>query len=191
MPHVRPRHPARTGLQGADSATPVTAADSTSVTRIRSIRTRCLFITRFTTTMRRTGTSGYRRRHIAPEWQAKIFGDLRGLQRADHGLFVTVCRRHLRGIAGSGRARGRPRGRTVPARVSGHRGDGSPGRYARLRSWDAVCRARGTARGTARRESQHDQCCQCDNPCHRCSQCAQCTPATAGPRIGSPVSSSL
>ena len=35
MPHVRPRHPARTGRQGADSATPVTAADSTSITRIR------------------------------------------------------------------------------------------------------------------------------------------------------------
>ena len=30
---MRPRHPARTGLQGADSAPPVTAADSTSVTR--------------------------------------------------------------------------------------------------------------------------------------------------------------
>ena len=33
MLHMRPRHPARTGLQGADSAPPVTAADSTSVTR--------------------------------------------------------------------------------------------------------------------------------------------------------------
>ncbi len=30
-----------------------------------------------------------------------------GLQRADHGLFVTVCRRHLGGIIGSGRARGK------------------------------------------------------------------------------------
>jgi hypothetical protein len=24
----------------------------------------------------------------------RVFGDLRGLQRADHGLFVTVCRHH-------------------------------------------------------------------------------------------------
>ena len=51
---------------------------------------------------------------------------MRGLQRADHRLFVTVCRRHLGGIAGSGRARGRPRGRTVPGRACGHRGDGVP-----------------------------------------------------------------
>ena len=33
--------------------------------------------------------------------------------------------------------------------------------------------ARGTGRGTARRESQCSQCCQCDSPCHRCSYCAE------------------
>jgi hypothetical protein len=47
------------------------------------------------------------------------FGVMRGLQRADHGLFVTVCRRHLGGIAGSGRARGRPRGGPCPAASAG------------------------------------------------------------------------
>jgi hypothetical protein len=74
---------------------------------------------------------------------------MRGLQRADHELVVTVCRRHLRGIVSSGRARGRPRGRTVPGRVSGHRGEGSPGRYARLRPWNGAWRR--VARLVARR----------------------------------------
>ena len=44
---------------------------------------------------------------------------MRGLQRADHGLFVTVYRRHLRGIAGSGRARGGLAGGPCPAASAG------------------------------------------------------------------------
>ena len=39
-------------------------------------------------------------------------------------------------LAGPGSARGRPGGRTVPGRVSGHRRDRSPGRDALLRRWD-------------------------------------------------------
>jgi DNA-binding transcriptional LysR family regulator len=65
-------------------------------------------------------------------------GDLRRLQQADDGLFVTFCRRHLRGIVGSGCARGGLVGGPSPDRGSRHRGDGSPGRYARLRSWNAA-----------------------------------------------------
>jgi hypothetical protein len=74
-------------------------------------------------------------------------GVMRGLQRADHGLFVTVCRRHLGGIAGSGRARGRPRGGPCPAASAGIAVTGVPAATPGYVHGTLP----GTARGTARR----------------------------------------
>jgi hypothetical protein len=52
------------------------------------------------------------------KWRPHI-GVMRGLHRADHGLFVTVCRRQLGGIVGSGRARAGLVGGPRPATSAG------------------------------------------------------------------------
>jgi hypothetical protein len=44
---------------------------------------------------RRTGRSARSARRPASRLSRRRFGVMRGLRRADHGLFVTVCRRHL------------------------------------------------------------------------------------------------
>ena len=62
------------------------------------------------------------------------------------------------GCPAPGRARGRFRGRAVPGQVSGRRWDGESRPLRSVTSMDDAGGARGTARGTARRESQCREC---------------------------------
>jgi len=74
-----------------------------------------------------------------------------------------------------GRARAGLAGGPCPAASAGIAVAGSPGRCALCRPRTIPGGARGTAHGTARRQSPRCPCCQCDSPCYRCCSCAQCT----------------
>ena len=117
------------------------------------------------------------------------FGDLRGLQLAEHGLFVTDCLLQTVALRAGRRSRDESAiwstalaaadGAAESAAPAESGGDLAESRARPLRSVTLTGRgpAGRVARLVARRtgSSQHGQCCQCDYPCHRCSQCVRWT----------------